>query len=366
MSGDGGITYSDSGVDIEAESVAIASLIGHLGVSTREPGTRGAPVRLEGGFGGLIEFGDSWLAMATDGVGSKLQIANSLARYEGVGIDCVAMNVNDLLCVGAEPIGFVDYIAVPKPNADVHGMIGASLGEACARARVTLSGGETATLTGIVSELDLSGTALGWLPSGDAVTGKGVVPGDVIIGLPSSGLHSNGFSLVRQVINDSNADLESPCPFPSTHGKRSIEFDRGDLGSVLLNPTRIYVDPIVDLLFSDGAPCKRSHIHGVAHITGGGLSNLLRLNDSVRFEITHPLEPHPEFHWIQSTGGVADWEMHRVFNMGMGMALVVDCSVAEKVAKWISKRVDGSRKIGVVVQGEGVIHAPLDLSYSEY
>ena len=366
MSTGNGLNYSSSGVDIDAETNAVAALIGTLGASTRKKGMKGAPVILDRGFGGLLEFDDKWLAMATDGVGSKLQIANSMGRYQGVGIDCVAMNVNDLLCVGAEPIGFVDYIAVPSPDEMVHQSIGESLSEACARANVTLAGGETATLPGIVNELDLSGTALGWLPAGEAVTGRNASPGDVLIGIPSSGIHSNGYSLVRGVLSKSNADLLKPAPFDSTHHYRKIENDMGDLGSVLLNPTRIYVDPIVDLLFGEDAPCLRSDIHGIAHITGGGLSNLLRLNDSVGFEIDNPLNPQPEFGWIQGEGGVTSWEMHRVFNMGMGIVLIVDNDAAEDVEKWVSGRVPGSRRIGCVVEGAGVHHSPLDLIYTEY
>ena len=360
------MTYSGAGVDIEAESSAVASLISSLANSTRKKGTKGAPVDLQGGFGGLIEFGSNWLALATDGVGSKLQIANSLSRYEGVGMDCVAMNVNDLLCVGAEPLAFVDYIAVPAPSNEAHSRIGKSLSEACMRANVTLAGGETATLPGIVTELDLSGTALGWLPAGKAIAGSDIRPGDVLIGFPSSGIHSNGFSLVRKVVTKSRMSLTGPCPFSPGHESRSIEFDHGDLGSVLLNPTRIYVDPIVELLFTDMAICDRESIHGIAHITGGGLSNLLRLSQSVQFLITDPLDPQPEFKWIASEGEVSDWEMHRVFNMGMGMVLVVDPSVAMGIEKWASERIPGTKIIGKVSQGSGVVHTPLDLVYDQY
>lgn len=366
MSNENGLDYSSSGVDIDAETNAVAALIGTLGASTRRKGVKGAPVILERGFGGLLEFGDTWLAMATDGVGSKLQIANAISRYHGVGIDCVAMNVNDLLCVGAEPIGFVDYIAVPFPDEIVHESIGASLSEACIRANVTLAGGETATLPGIVNELDLSGTALGWLPAEKAVTGVRASPGDVLIGIPSSGIHSNGYSLVRRLLSKLNVDLLKPAPFDPAHPYRDIENDMGDLGSVLLNPTRIYVDPIVSLLFGEDAPCTRDDIHGIAHITGGGLSNLLRLNDSVGFEIDNPLSPQPEFEWIQREGGVTSWEMHRVFNMGMGIVLIVSSAVAENVEKWISRRIPGSRSIGHVVEGAEVCHCPLDLVYTEY
>lgn len=176
--------YASSGVDIDAEGAAVASLVGALSTSVRKKGDFGAPVPLPGGFGGIIEFGDYRLALATDGVGSKLMIANELQRYDGVGIDCVAMNVNDLLCVGAEPIAFVDYIAVPKTDTNTHEILGKSLAEACNRARVTLAGGETATLPGIVTELDLSGTALGWFPKGGAITGAEIQNGDIMIGLP--------------------------------------------------------------------------------------------------------------------------------------------------------------------------------------
>ena len=195
-----GLDYASSGVDIDLEGASVASLVGALSRSVRAAGTPGAPVDLPGGFGGLIEFGDNLLALATDGVGSKLQIASMMGHWSGVGIYCMAMNVNDLLCVGAEAIAFVDYIAVPKPDPGQHAAIGASLAEACRIARVTLAGGETASLPGIVTELDLSGTALGWLPKGAAITGANIQAGDAMIGLPASGVHSNGFSLVRKVV----------------------------------------------------------------------------------------------------------------------------------------------------------------------
>ncbi|MCH1616994.1 MAG: AIR synthase related protein, partial [Candidatus Poseidonia sp.] len=205
--------YASAGVDIDLEGSAVASLIGALSKSVRKPGTPGAPVDLPGGFGGLIEFGDNLLALATDGVGSKLQIATALQQWGGVGIDCMAMNVNDLLCVGAEPIAFVDYVAVPKPDPAIHAALGASLAEACRLARVTLAGGETASLPGIVTELDLSGTALGWLPKGQAITGEHLKEGDALIGLPASGIHSNGYSLVRKIIEHAGLSYTDTAPF---------------------------------------------------------------------------------------------------------------------------------------------------------
>ena len=212
--------YASSGVDIDLEGAAVASLIGSLQRSTRKAGTPGAPVDLPGGFGGLIEFGDHLLAMATDGVGSKLQIATAVKNWDSVGIDCMAMNVNDLLCVGAEPIAFVDYIAVPKPDPEVHAAVGASLAKACELANVTLAGGETASLPGIVTELDLSGTALGFLDKDSAITGEQLKSGDVLIGLPSSGIHSNGFSLVRNIVTSMGLSYTDPCPFETAFTSR--------------------------------------------------------------------------------------------------------------------------------------------------
>ena len=323
--------YASAGVDIDLEGSAVASLISSLGKSVRPAGTPGAPVDLPGGFGGLIEFGDNLLALATDGVGSKLQIASLLNQWSGVGIDCMAMNVNDLLCVGAEPIAFVDYVAVPKPDPIVHAALGASLAEACRLARVTLAGGETASLPGIVTELDLSGTALGYLKKNEAITGENLQAGDVLIGLPSSGVHSNGYSLVRRIIDHSGFSYHDSAPFETASSGREIlrfvENEQVTLGEVFLNPTKIYCDPVVDLIKlaqSDKSKFAVSDIHGICHVTGGGLSNLLRLHNTFGWEIDNPLPVHPEFEWLAKTGGVDTWEMYRTFNMGCGMILAVD------------------------------------------
>lgn len=375
MTGDEGLDYAGSGVDIDLEGASVASLLGALSGSTRSPGTKGAPVDLPGGFGGLVEFGENLLAMATDGVGSKLQLASRLNAWHGVGIDCMAMNVNDLLCVGAEPIAFVDYIATPKPDPAVHAALGASLAEACRRARVTLAGGETASLPGIVTELDLSGTALGWLPKDGAITGVNLQAGDLLIGLPSSGLHSNGYSLVRAVLEVSGADLNSPAPFDPTHPFRDVERAEGaeeeiSLGEVLLNPTRIYVDPVTDLIDSCRAgtgPCEPTDLHAIAHITGGGLSNLLRLHDSLGYHISDPLPPHPEFAWIQAHGKIEAGEMNRTFNLGMGMVIAVEAASAPAVRDWLAGRMAGCALVGEVREhGHKVTHAHPDVIFEHY
>ena len=368
--------YASAGVDIDLEGSAVASLIASLGGSTRKPGTPGAPVHLPGGFGGLIEFGDSLLALATDGVGSKLQIASALNQWGGVGIDCMAMNVNDLLCVGAEPIAFVDYVAVPKPDPETHAALGASLAEACRLARVTLAGGETASLPGIVTELDLSGTALGYVKKGDTITGEHLKAGDVLIGLPSSGIHSNGYSLVRKVMSHIGAEYTDEAPFAvASVGRSVLRFEGKDdqpfsLGEVFLNPTRIYCDPVVDLLHvcaTDDVEFSISDLHGICHITGGGLSNLLRLHDSLGWHIDSPLPPHPEFEWLQNAGGIETREMYRTFNMGCGMIIAVDANHAEAVCAWLGQRMQGVAIIGSVNDsGHKVTHAIEGVEFTHY
>lgn len=368
--------YASAGVDIDLEGSAVASLIASLGRSTRQPGTPGAPVDLPGGFGGLIEFGDSLLALATDGVGSKLQIASALNQWGGVGIDCMAMNVNDLLCVGAEPIAFVDYVAVPKPDPETHAALGASLAEACRLARVTLAGGETASLPGIVTELDLSGTALGYVKKGDTITGENLRAGDVLIGLPSSGVHSNGYSLVRKVMAHVGAEYTDNAPFAvASVGRSVLRFDGMDdkqitLGEVFLNPTRIYCDPVVDLLHvcaTENVAFSISDLHGICHVTGGGLSNLLRLHDSLGWHIDSPLSPHPEFEWLQSVGGIETREMYRTFNMGCGMIIAVEAHHAEAICEWLGQRMQGVAIIGSVNDaGHKVTHAIEGVEFTHY
>ena len=368
--------YASAGVDIDLEGSAAASLIASLGGSTRKPGTPGAPVHLPGGFGGLIEFGDSLLALATDGVGSKLQIASALNQWGGVGIDCMAMNVNDLLCVGAEPIAFVDYVAVPKPDPATHAALGASLAEACRLARVTLAGGETASLPGIVTELDLSGTALGYVKKGDTITGENLRAGDVLIGLPSSGVHSNGYSLVRKVMAHVGAEYTDNAPFAvASVGRSVLRFDGMDdqpitLGEVFLNPTRIYCDPVVDLLHAcatEEVAFSISDLHGICHVTGGGLSNLLRLHGSLGWHIDTPLAPHPEFEWLQSVGGIETREMYRTFNMGCGMIIAVEAHHAEAICEWLGQRMQGVAVIGTVNDaGHKVTHALEGVEFTHY
>lgn len=375
---DAPLSYATSGVDIDRESSSVKALIGALGrsASSRPSGSFGALVDHAGGFSGLIEFGDRLLALCTDGVGSKLLLAAELDYYESVALDCMAMNVNDLLCIGAEPLAFVDYIAAPAPAPETWAAIGRSLATACQQARVSLCGGETATLPDMVSELDLSGTALGWLPRGRQLDGSAVKSGDVLIGLPASGVHSNGYSLVRKVVEKAEVSLRDAAPFEAgslraggslwRHGPAESPVT---LGEVLLNPTKIYVDPVVDLLLacrSEDGPCAYGDLHGIAHITGGGLSNLLRLKKGAGFHIAQPLPVLPEFAWMQEAGGLSDYEMHRTFNMGMGMCIVVDQKVATAVTLWFAKRLAGTRAVGTVNDSGKVTHRIAGVRFDSY
>ena len=365
------LTYASSGVDIDTEAASVQALINSLkkGPVPRTAGTRGSIVPHAGGFSGLLDFGDKLLAMCTDGVGSKLLLAAELNYYESIALDCVAMNVNDLLCVGAEPLAFVDYIAAPAPNPETWAALGRSLAEACRRARISLCGGESASLPDMVSTIDLSGTALGWLPRGMQLDGSSVAVGDAIIGLPSSGIHSNGYSLVRKVLDRCGRSLEDIAPFDVNSAdavradgsvwRHSSSDSAVTLGEVLLNPTKIYVDPVVDMLLAcqkDQGPCPYSAIHGIAHITGGGLSNLLRLRSGAGFEITNPLSTLAEFKWLQEQGDLSNYEMYRTFNMGMGLTLIIDAKYAKNVMKWLEDHLPGCKNIGTVNDSGKVTH----------
>ena len=331
--------YSEAGVDFEKEGRTIGGIVSAL--RFRREG-KGAPVDLPGGFSGIIDFGDVYLAMATDGVGSKMLIAEKMGKLDTVGIDCIAMNVNDLICIGAEPIAFVDYFAVERHDERIAKEIGIGLNRGAELSNISIIGGETATLPDMIKGYDLAGTALGYVEKEKVITGEKIVPGDVIVGLPSSGPHSNGYTLIRKVIEEAGLSYDDDF-----NGKR--------LGEVLLEPTRIYVRDIIALL-NDGV-----EIHGMAHITGGGLRNLLRLKKSIGFVIEGPLEPQEIFGAIQEWGEISDEEMYQTFNMGMGMALIVPEEEVEKVL-----RIGGAKVVGRVTDGSGVEVPSLGLRYDEY
>lgn len=328
-----GLTYKEAGVDIEEEEKAIEALKGSVLFARKGIGE---PLKSE--FTGLVDFGEYALSLCTDGVGTKLLVADEMEKWDTVGIDCIAMNVNDAICQGAEPIAFVDYLAVEEPDPELTEQIGKGLQKGAEMSNMTIIGGETATLGDIVKGFDIAGTALGFVKKEDIIDGTDVETGDKIIGLPSSGIHSNGFTLARKIVDKSEHDYH-------------YEMDFGVIGDVLLEPTRIYVKEVMNVL-------KDHKIKGMANITGGGLKNISRINDGYRYEITDPLELQPIFAFLQEEGDVSDEEMYKTFNMGMGFCLVVGPDIADTVAE----KTDG-KIVGEVKEGKGVVHVPKDLKY---
>jgi phosphoribosylformylglycinamidine cyclo-ligase len=229
-----------------------------------------------------------------------------LGKWETIGIDCVAMNVNDVICVGAEPIAMVDYLVLPAPDAELTTKIAAGLSEGARQSNISIIGGETASLPDLVNGFDLAGTCMGVVKRDQVLDGRGVQEGDVILGLPSHGVHSNGYTLIRKLVAKNRLSWKAKAPFA-----------RGaSLGEALLEPTKIYVKPALRLLQSGLA------VKAFAHVTGGGLQNLPRMNRGFRYVVEDPLEPQPVFAWLREVGGFDPVEMYKTFNMGMGFAVV--------------------------------------------
>jgi phosphoribosylformylglycinamidine cyclo-ligase len=310
------VTYSESGVDISLEEVTVSALISKLKetLSYREVITE------SGHFAALVKLGDKAIAMSTDGVGSKILVAEMMEKYDTVGIDCIAMVVNDILCVGAEPIAMVDYLAVEKPDPEIAGQIGEGLKEGCRQAKVAMIGGETASLPEIISNFDLAGTGIGIVDVENIITGDKIVDGDVLIGIESSGIHSNGLSLARKVFFDDNQFKVDD----------KLQYLETSIGKELLKPTLIYVNPIVELLKSD------LEVHGLAHITGGGFTNLKRLKKGSGYIIETLPDPKTIFKVMHKLGVPLE-EMYRVFNMGIGFVVIVKSEDAKKAIDIIKK-----------------------------
>ena len=314
-------TYSEAGVDIDASERATEALIAQIKSVNRKGD--GEAIKLDNGFAGLVKLGDGALAMCTDGVGSKLLLAEEMDSIHTVGIDCVAMNTNDLICVGAEPLSFVDYIALDKPDEKLMAKIGMGLAEGCKQSNCTLSGGETAILPELVHGFDIAGTSVGYVKQDKIIDGTKISEGDILIGLKSSGPHSNGYTLIRKLFDGDK-----------------------DIGKQLVEPTRIYVKEVMNLI-------KQVEVHGIAHITGGGLDNINRINDNFQYLIDNPLPVPPVFDWLQEKGSIEDKEMYRTFNMGMGMIIIVDKGDAEKSVSILGKH---AQIIGSVKSGKGISH----------
>jgi phosphoribosylformylglycinamidine cyclo-ligase len=301
------LSYRDAGVDIDAGD-ALVERIKPYAKRTLRPEVLGGI----GGFGALFEISKKYrepvLVSGTDGVGTKLKLAFRLARHDTVGIDLVAMSVNDILVSGAEPLFFLDYFACGKLDVPVAADVIKGIALGCEQAGCALIGGETAEMPSMYpeGEYDLAGFAVGAVEKSEIIDGSSIAPGDIVLGLASSGAHSNGYSLVRKILDRAKPDLDA-------------DFDGRSLADALIAPTRIYVKPMLALM-------KRVKVKGIAHITGGGIvENVPRvLPDPVRAVIEKKSWPRPKlFDWLQREGKVAEDEMHRVFNCGIGMVVVV-------------------------------------------
>ena len=309
------LSYRDAGVDISAGDELVERIKPFAKKTLREGVLSGL-----GGFGALFEvpkrYREPVLVSGTDGVGTKLKLAFDLNRHDTVGIDLVAMSVNDVLVQGAEPLFFLDYFACGKLDVETAASVIQGVAQGCEQAGCALIGGETAEMPGMYpeGEYDLAGFAVGVVEKSAIITGREIVPGDVVIGLASSGAHSNGYSLVRKIIARAQPDLDAP-------------FDGGKtLAEVIMAPTRIYVKPLLALI-------KALPVKGMAHITGGGITeNVPRvLPQNVKAVVEKSSWQRPKlFDWLQSEGQVAENEMHRVFNCGIGMAVIVAAGDAER------------------------------------
>ena len=338
------LTYAESGVDIEKEEKAIIGILSNI--KSKRKGI-GRP--LGGHYAGIIDFGENALVLCTDGVGSKVKIASDIKKWDTVGIDCIAMNVNDAICVGAEPLAFVDYLAIDVPKPEITKEIGKGLEKGAELSNISIIGGETASLPEIINGFDLAGTCLAYVKKSDIITGEKISPGDIIIGLRSSGIHSNGYTLVRKIIELSEFSYNNYFPNGIYPNKK--------IGEVLLTPTQIYVKEIIELL-------KKVKAHGLAHITGGGLKNFPRLNKNVKFVINDPFDAQPIFKFLQEYGNIDDKEMYKTFNMGMGFAVIThekDVDGAIKILKKLSN-VD-VKIVGRIEKGRGISIPTLGLNY---
>jgi phosphoribosylformylglycinamidine cyclo-ligase len=340
--------YARSGVDVAGSDSAVRALVDVL--RTIDPGRSSRAVLPPGHYAAVLEVAPNLgIAVGTDGVGSKLIVAEQTGRYDTVGIDCVAMNVNDVLCVGAEPIALLDYIAVEHADPDMLRAIGVGLKAGAEQAGVEIPGGELAVLPEIIrghpspGGFDLTAACLGTVALDRIVTGAARRPGDAVIGLPSSGLHSNGFTLARRaLLQDGGLALDDR---PAVLGGPSV-------ADVLLEPTTIYVRAVLELLRA-GMP-----VHGLAHITGGGLANLLRLPGEVGYELDAPLPVPPVFDLVAELGRVDAAEMHEVFNMGCGFVAVVPAEHADAAVALLAAHHPGAARIGTITADAGRVAVP--------
>jgi phosphoribosylformylglycinamidine cyclo-ligase len=333
----GSLTYRHAGVDINAGDRLVEAIKPHARRTLRKGVLAGI-----GGFGALFEisrkFREPVLVSGTDGVGTKLKLAFQLKRHDTVGIDLVAMSVNDILTLGAEPLFFLDYYACGKLDVRTATAVVKGIAAGCQQAGCALIGGETAEMPGMYlpGEYDLAGFAVGVVEKSRIIDGASIAAGDVVLGLASSGAHSNGYSLIRRIIDLKGVNL-------------SARLGGQPLRKLIMAPTRIYVKPVLQLI-------RRVAVKGIAHITGGGLlENVPRvLPPRLTAEIARDSWARPPlFHWLQRQGGVAEDEMHRVFNCGIGMALVVDAADAAKAQSLLTRAGETVWRIGTIRRRRG-------------
>ena len=335
-------SYENAGVNLEAGYEVVRRIKSHV-KSTSRPGVMGNI----GAFGGMFDlaslnYKEPILVSGTDGVGTKLKLAFEMDKHDTIGIDAVAMCVNDVLAQGAEPLFFLDYVAVGHNEPAKIEAIVASVAEGCRQAGCALIGGETAEMPGMYGggEYDIAGFTCGVVEREKLIDGTKVKVGDVLIGIASSGVHSNGFSLVRKIVSDNNFDLH----------QAHADLGEKPLGEVLLTPTRIYVKQVLDVI-------RNCDVHGISHITGGGFDeNIPRiLTEGQGVEVTEgSWEILPVFRFLEKYGNVAHREMFNIFNMGIGMVIALDEAEAEKAIEILAAHGEKASVIGRIVEGEGV------------
>ncbi|MBR3285931.1 MAG: phosphoribosylformylglycinamidine cyclo-ligase [Bacteroidales bacterium] len=335
-------TYEKAGVNLEAGYEVVSRIKKHV-ASTARPGSMGGI----GSFGGMFDLAslgikEPVLVSGTDGVGTKLKIAFAMDKHDTVGIDAVAMCVNDVLAQGAEPLFFLDYVAVGHNVPEKVEAIVAGVAEGCRQAGCALVGGETAEMPGMYEggEYDIAGFTTGVVEKSKLIDGTKVKVGDVLVGIASSGVHSNGFSLVRKIIADAGVPLDREIP----------EFGGRKLGDMLLTPTKIYVKQVLDVI-------RNCDVHGISHITGGGFDeNIPRvLQKGQGLEIVEgSWDILPVFQMLEKWGGVPHREMFNIFNMGIGMVIVLDASEADKAIEILDSYGEKASIIGKVTDTEGV------------
>ena len=337
-------SYEKAGVNLEAGYDVVRRIKKHV-ASTNRPGVMGNI----GAFGGMFDlaslgYREPVLVSGTDGVGTKLKLAFAMDKHDTVGIDAVAMCVNDVLAQGAEPLVFLDYVAVGHNEPAKVEAIVAGVAEGCRQAGCALVGGETAEMPGMYTdgEYDIAGFTVGCVEKSNLIDGSKVKAGDVLVGIASSGVHSNGFSLVRKVVADAGFDFKNLCP--EFFGDRMI-------GEVLLTPTRIYVKQVLEVI-------RNCDVHGVAHITGGGFDeNIPRiLHEGQGIEIEEgSWEILPVFGFLEKYGRIPHREMFNIFNMGIGMVIALDASEAGKAIEILRAAGEKASVIGRVSDREGVV-----------